>query len=171
MIQLRYALLADAANRTSLDRANVLGIFGSVNAEAFPLVMARCSMAVAFIGEAQDAGQPFRFEGGIWKPDGEVMSAIRGDFELTVGVTGWPEWLLTCDFEELTFAEPGIYSLRFRWGSEILPEEFGFTMPLPVILKTSPEKEASGDEGPGMAKWKEKLKDEWRSGKKWIRGR
>jgi hypothetical protein len=168
MIQLRYALLGDAANRTSLDRANVLGIFGSVSAEAFPLVMARCSMAVAFIGEAGDSGNSFRFEGGIWKPDGEVMSAIRGDFELTVGVTGWPEWLLTCDFEELTFEEPGTYSLRFRWGIEI-PEEFGFSVPLPVSLKAV--REESDGEGPGATKWKEKLKDEWRSGKKWIRGR
>lgn len=166
MIQLRYALLGDAANRTSLDRANVLGVFGSISGDSFPLVVARCSMAVAFVGEMEDAGKSFRFEGGIWKPNGEVMSAIRGDFEMASGLTGWPEWLLTCDFEELTFLEPGLYSLRFRWGEETLPEEFGFKMPLPVVLRAPVE-----DTGDIVSKLKEKLKDEWRSGKRWIRGR
>lgn len=166
MIQLRYAILGDAANRTSLDRANVLGVFGSLSAREFPLVLARCSMAVAFLGEAPDAGKSFRFEGGIWKPDGEVMSAIGGQFEMAAGVTGWPEYLLTCDFEELTFGEPGLYSLRFRWGEETLPDEFGFSMPLPVVAPAPPE-----DKAQIVSKLKEKLKDEWRSGKKWMRGR
>jgi hypothetical protein len=166
MIRLRYAVLGDAANRTSLDRANVLGIFGSIQGDAFPIVVARCSMAVAFLGESEDVGKSFRFEGGIWGADGEVMSAIRGEFEMALGVTSWPEWLLTCDFEELTFLEAGMYSLRFRWGAEELPEEFGFSMPLPVLLKAPPE-----DTGQIVSRLKEKLKDEWRSGKKWIRGR
>ena len=166
MIRLRYAVLGDAANRTSLDRANMLGVFGSICGEEFPLVVARCSMAVAFLGEAEDDSKSFHFEGGIWKPDGEVMSAIRGEFELTSGVTGWPEWLLTCDFEELTFVDPGIYSLQFRWGEETLPEEFGFSMPLPVVLKPPVD-----DAGQIVSKLKEKLKEEWKSGKKWIRRR
>jgi hypothetical protein len=166
MIRLRYAVLGDAANRTSLDRANVLGVFGSISGTAFPLVVARCSMAVAFLGEAQDIGKSFRFEGGIWRPDGEAMSAVRGEFAMTSGVTGCPEWLLTCDFEELTFPEPGLYSLRFRWGEETLPEEFGFSMPLPVMLKTTVE-----DAGQIVSKLRGRLQDEWRSGKRRIRGR
>jgi hypothetical protein len=87
-VNVSLALLAEAANASADGKLNILGVFDTVLAEAFPAVHLRCVLVLRFRPEPADAGTTQRLEIRFQDVDGGTpIWGIQSQFDVAPGVT------------------------------------------------------------------------------------
>jgi hypothetical protein len=77
-MRVAVALLADAANVSREGKLNILGIFDTIYARAFPTTHAQMHLVLRLEAEAGEAGSARQVEVRVVAPDGRVAVRLPG---------------------------------------------------------------------------------------------
>jgi hypothetical protein len=111
-VQIAFALIADAANQSTTNKLNLLGVFEEISAAGFPLLFASGVFAVRLNVTRHEAGveRPLMIvmmnqDGkALWKAEGTFMVKVNGD-----GISGHVDFIIPFS-PPLLIPEAGDYS-------------------------------------------------------------
>ena len=107
-MDVRLAVLADAANVSAEGKLNIFGIFNLIGARNFPAVHPQMQLVLALEADTAEQGQTKTIEVQLSGPDGQRIFALGGKLEIPLGEPGYPlgmNHILTMN--GLKFERPG----------------------------------------------------------------
>jgi hypothetical protein len=112
-VQVRLALLADAANVSREGKLNVLGVFDTLHARQFPTAHPHMALVLRLEAAAGEAAGPHAMEVEVVAPDGTVVLRVPGTLTLA-GFAGGDRIAFdhVLSFANMQFAGPGRYTIR-----------------------------------------------------------
>jgi uncharacterized protein DUF6941 len=116
-MRVTMALLADAANVSREGKLNVLGVFDTIYARAFPVAHAQMQLVLRFDADGAEAGTTSRFEVQLVAPDGAVLARVPVAMTPPRPETGERvriDHILT--FANIGFERAGRYTIRVVLG-------------------------------------------------------
>lgn len=127
-MQVKLALLADAANVSGDGKLNILGIFDTIYAREFPTTHPSMHLVLRFEAPAAEAGGTRALEVVLVAPDGAVLFRVPGTLTLQRGEAGRVVGIdHVLALANVAFARPGVYEFRI-----LLADEAAVTVPLRV---------------------------------------
>ena len=116
-MQLKMALLADAANVSREGKLNVLGIFDTIYARSFPVAHPQMQLVLRLEAGPDDAGTACRLEVQVTAPDGASLARLPVTMTVPQAETGERarvDHILT--FTNMVVERAGRYALRVTLG-------------------------------------------------------
>jgi len=112
-MRVSVALLADSANVSREGKLNILGIFDTIYARAFPTTHAQMQLVLRLEAEATEAGSTRELELRLLAPDGRVLFRLPGTLLVPRSAVGEAiriDRILT--LTSVAFATPGRYAVQ-----------------------------------------------------------
>ena len=81
-MEVTLALLADAANVSREGKLNILGAFGNINANKFPIRHPEMRLVLRLEASPAEAGMQKKFEVKVLDVDGQQVGGIGGEFNV-----------------------------------------------------------------------------------------
>jgi hypothetical protein len=81
-MDVKIALLADAANVSQEGKLNILGSFSNINTSSLPCVHPQMVLVMRFDASRAEIGQTKQLEIRLLDPDGKPLGAISGTFQV-----------------------------------------------------------------------------------------
>lgn len=79
-MEVKIALLADAANVSQEGKLNILGSFDTINTQVFPCVHPQMVLVMRFDASRAEIGQTKQIDIRLLDPDGRQLGAVAGAF-------------------------------------------------------------------------------------------
>jgi hypothetical protein len=118
-MEIQLAVLADYANAAAGQKLNVIGVFDSIRATAFPYTHPMMVLAIRSRFSNDDADREQKIEVTLRDEDGRSWAKARGAFEVGRMPPGEVRyWNTVLKFFSLTFAAPGIFEFHVAIGDD-----------------------------------------------------
>jgi hypothetical protein len=131
-VQVRLALLADAANVSREGKLNVLGVFDTIYARQFPTMHPHMALVLRLEAGPAEAGRPHDVHVELVAPDATVLVRVPGTVTLGARETGEPvAFDHVLGFVNTAFAAPGRYTIRVAVDGTVAAT-------LPLRIETAP---------------------------------
>lgn len=112
-MDVKLALLADAANVSREGKLNILGVFDAIYARQFPTVHPHMALVLRFEAGPAEKGTARHVEVQLVAADGRVLVNLPGHVNLAHPGAGEPAVLdHVLSFTNTRFEAPGRYTLR-----------------------------------------------------------
>lgn len=131
-MEVKLAVLADAANISKEGKLNVLGVFTQVNATTFPLVWPSMALVIGVEGDVSEAEETHQLTVRIVDEDGNQMVELEG----TLGLRKPPDMALPAtggiilNLRGTQFDKAGIYTFDI-----LIDGRYEDAIPLHVLKK------------------------------------
>ena len=112
-MEVKLAVLADAANITVEGKLNIFGIFNIIGANNFPAVHPQIQLVMILEADTAEKGHSKNIDVQLSGPDGQKIFALGGKIVVPKGESGYPvgmNHILTLN--GLRFDKPGDYVFK-----------------------------------------------------------
>lgn len=109
-MDVKFILLADAANVSVEGKLNITGIFNAIGTKAFPAVWPQMQVVIILQADATEQGQTKTVDVQLAGPDGQKVLALGGKVAVPKGEAGYPvETNHILGLSGVKFEKPGDY--------------------------------------------------------------
>jgi hypothetical protein len=119
-MEVRVAVLADAANEAPPKKLNVLGMFDSIKTREFPAILPSMVLVLRYRLDYEDGGKAHTLKVTFRDEDGKEIGSARADAtigEIKPGKFGHENVIL--NFAGIRFAREGHYVFEVTWDGAL----------------------------------------------------
>ncbi len=118
-MDVRLAVLADAANVTTEGKLNILGIFNALGAASFPVSHPQLHLVMQFEASRAEEGKTKQIEIQLADGDGNKLFAINASLVVPHGAPGGPIRMNhILGLNGVRFPKPGDYAFNILIGDD-----------------------------------------------------
>ncbi|HEY3282411.1 MAG TPA: hypothetical protein VGN26_09075 [Armatimonadota bacterium] len=117
-MELKLGLTADYANVAQDGKLNVMGIFGRIMAQQFPVTHPTLHLVLQFAAGPAEWGMRKKVQVKLMDQDGESLLSIDGELTVPEGRSGVVEWPQVFALQMLQFKAPGNYAFHILINQE-----------------------------------------------------
>lgn len=138
-MRVNFAVLADAANITSDEKLNILGVFGAVYGPKVPFVHAKMSIALDLEADPSEVGMTHTMKPALvddkgnvmWEPPDEKAATLELNWIDPENVPTNPRFNLVMNLVSVKFPRFGHYAIQIKVDGQSIYE-----IPLEAVEKS-----------------------------------